>query len=111
MFDDRKLQAPYAVIFSPGQSIGTVKRMTPAEASATVGGFASQSAWGNDLVVYHARKALADTLEPNRMFDGRAINGPMIVMGVKKSMSGRKAVELAQDCPWKMVQVERRNVV
>ena len=103
MFDDRKEQAPFAVVFLPGQSIGYVKRMAPEEASAAVGGHPNIARWGNDLVVYHANYALAETLDPNRIFEDHAINGPMIVMGRDAPLSGREACEMAWGCPWRMV--------
>lgn len=107
MLDDRKASAPYVVVFTPGDPIGCVDQMAPAEASAAVGGFASQTRWGNKYLVYHARNRLeAAGAAPNRLIDSHVVYGLMIVTGWDKPLTGRQAVELAYDCPWPMAQLE-----
>ncbi|HOR12307.1 MAG TPA: hypothetical protein PKZ40_03740 [Anaerolineaceae bacterium] len=110
MFDDRQANGQYAVIFRPGEPIGRIDTLTPAEASRLVGGFATQLVWGRKYVVYVSNAANAHFLEPNRLFDSHVINGLMVVMGLDRPFASRQAVELAHDCPWVMTRLEVSNL-
>lgn len=108
MFDDRKSDKQFVVVFSPGDKIGRVDQMTIAEISAAVGGFASVSRWGDKFLIYHGcrRNTECQGAAANRVIDSMTVYGLMVVIGLDYPLTGPQAANLAYDCPWRMQKME-----